>query len=98
MKICRVWLENIPGSPYSQSAQHEEPKLDRESHDDHDARTWRSKCTTNDHGQICIPAMALKQCIDHAAAGRCRAGDDQRQRRRRPRLRQTRETSLSFVQ
>jgi hypothetical protein len=67
MKICRVWIENIPGSPYSQAAQHEEPKHDRESHDDYDVRTWRSKCTVNDKGQVCVPAMAFKQCIDHAA-------------------------------
>jgi hypothetical protein len=67
MRICKAYLENIPGSPYSQSAQHEEPKLERESHDDYDERTWRSKCTVNDKGQVCVPAMALKQCVDLAA-------------------------------
>lgn len=67
MKLCKAHLENIPGSPYSQSAMHDEPKLDRESHDDYDTRTWRSKCTTNAQGQVCIPAMALKQCVDLAA-------------------------------
>ncbi|HEY2616133.1 MAG TPA: hypothetical protein VGI78_02235 [Acetobacteraceae bacterium] len=67
MKICKVSLEGIPGSPYSQSAQHDDDKLDRESHDDYDARTWRSKCTTNADGQVCIPAMALKQCLDVGA-------------------------------
>lgn len=67
MRLCKAQLESIPGSPYSQAAQHEEPKLDRESHDDYDIRTWRSKCTVNDKGQVCVPAMAFKQCIDHAA-------------------------------
>jgi hypothetical protein len=67
MRICKAYLENIPGSPYSQSAQHDEPKLERESHDDYDERTWRKKCTVNDKGQICVPAMALKQCVDLAA-------------------------------
>lgn len=67
MKICRAYLESIPGSPYSQSAQQDEPKLDRESHDDYDARTWRSKCTVNEKGQVCVPAMGLKQCVDLAA-------------------------------
>lgn len=67
MKICRAHLENVPGSPYSQSALHEEPKRDREGWDDYDERTWRSKCTTNEKGVVCIPAMALKQCIDLAA-------------------------------
>jgi hypothetical protein len=67
MKLCKVHIEGIPGSPYSQSALHEDPKLERESHDDYDARTWRSKCTTNESGQVCVPAMALKQAVDLAA-------------------------------
>jgi hypothetical protein len=67
MRKCKVSIENIPGSPYSQSAQHDTPKLDRETHEDHDARTWRDKCTVNAAGQVCIPAMALKQCVDTAA-------------------------------
>jgi hypothetical protein len=67
MRKCKVSIENIPGSPYSQSAQHDTPKLDRETHEDHDARTWRDKCTVNAAGQVCIPAMALKQAIDTSA-------------------------------
>lgn len=67
MKRCQVYIENVPGSPYSQSAGHQTPKLDRESHDDYDIRTWQEKCTVNQGGQICIPAMALKQAIDTAA-------------------------------
>lgn len=67
MKICKVYLESIPGSPYSQSAKHDDPKLDREAWDDYDIRTWRSHCTVNAKGQVCVPAMALKQCIDLAA-------------------------------
>jgi hypothetical protein len=68
MRRCKVYLENIPGSPYSQSAEVDKAlKKDREGHDDFDERTWREKCTTNSEGQICIPAMALKQAIDTAA-------------------------------
>jgi hypothetical protein len=67
MRICRVHIEAIPGSPYSPSAKYDTPKLDRESGDDYDARTWRNHCTTNGDGQVCIPAMALKQAIDTAA-------------------------------
>src|SRR5215831_4494503 len=67
MRHVKVYFENIPGSPYSQSAKHDTPFLDRESHDDYDTRTWRNKCTVNKEGQVCIPAMALKQAIDTAA-------------------------------
>jgi hypothetical protein len=67
MRQVKIAIENVPGSPYSQSAKHDEPMLDRESHDDYDARTWRNKCTVNKEGHVCIPAMAFKQCIDTAA-------------------------------
>jgi hypothetical protein len=68
MRRCKVHLENIPGSPYSQSAQHETPMLDRESHNDFDERTWRDKCTVDPKsGQVCIPAMAFKQSVDTVA-------------------------------
>ncbi|HSR77587.1 MAG TPA: hypothetical protein VLN57_13460 [Xanthobacteraceae bacterium] len=67
MRLCKVHLESIPGSPYSQSAQHGTDKLDREIPDDYDMRTWREHCTTNTAGQVCIPSMAFKQCIDTAA-------------------------------
>jgi hypothetical protein len=67
MRQCKVYLESLPGSPYSQSAQHGTEMRDRETHDDYDVRTWRDKCTVNEAGQVCIPAMGLKQCIDTAA-------------------------------
>jgi hypothetical protein len=67
MRQCKVYLESLPGSPYSQSAQHGVDMLDRETHDDYDARTWRDKCTVNDAGQVCVPSMGMKQCIDTAA-------------------------------
>lgn len=67
MRHVKAYIENIPGSPYSQSAKHETPMLDRESHEDHDRRTWRDKCTVNKDGHVSIPAMALKQCVDTAA-------------------------------
>jgi hypothetical protein len=67
MRQCKVWIEGIPGSPYSQSAMQKSDRKDRESHDDFDERTWREKCTINDKGQTCIPQMALKQSIDTAA-------------------------------
>jgi hypothetical protein len=67
MKKVKVWIENIPGSPYSQSRKQETPMNDRESHEDFDIRTWREKCTVNKDGQVCIPAMAFKQCVDTTA-------------------------------
>jgi hypothetical protein len=65
MRICNAYLEGI--APYSQPAQHETPKLDRESHDDYDERTWRAHATVNDQGIVCVPAMGLKQSVDSAA-------------------------------
>jgi hypothetical protein len=67
MRRCKVHLENITGSSYSQSFKHDEPKLDREDHHDYDVRTWKLHCTVNAAGQVCIPSMAFKQAIDSAA-------------------------------
>jgi hypothetical protein len=67
MRRVKVYLENIPGSPYSQSAKHDTPFLDREQHDAWEQRTWRNKMTTNKDDVVCVPAMAFKQCIDTAA-------------------------------
>ena len=67
MKRVKVFIENIPGSPYSQSARVMEPMKDRESHEAFDERTWRLKCTVNDDGVVSIPAMGLKQALDNAA-------------------------------
>lgn len=54
-------------SPYSQSKMHDEPKLDKETADAYENRTWRSKCTTDAAGMIEIPAMAFKQALPVAA-------------------------------
>lgn len=63
----RVEVDLVSTAPYSQSRQHDTPELDKETKGDWDARTWRDKCTTDDDGNVCIPAMALKQCLDVAA-------------------------------
>jgi hypothetical protein len=65
MRMVQVHLQST--APYSQSRNHDEPKLDRETHDAYDLRTWREKCTTDESGTICIPAMAFKQALDAAA-------------------------------
>jgi hypothetical protein len=67
MRKCKIWIENIPGSPYSQSRKHDVPKKDREDADDYDCRTWREHCTVTAQNQVSIPAMAIKQSIDTAA-------------------------------
>ena len=65
MKIVEVDLVSV--SPYSQSRKHDTPKPDKETHDDYEKRTWRNKCTTDDEGNVVIPAMAFKQALDGVA-------------------------------
>jgi hypothetical protein len=64
-KIVEVQFASV--SPYSQSRKHNTPKLEKETWDDHEIRTWREKCTTNDKGEIVVPAMAFKQALDAVA-------------------------------
>lgn len=65
MKLVLVTLKST--SPYSQSRMHDTPKLEKESHEAYELRTWREKCTANDAGEICIAATALKKSLDTAA-------------------------------
>ena len=66
MKVAIVTLKSI--SPYSQSRAHETEKLNRETPDEFEKRTWREKCHVNSAGHITIPAMAFKQSLDKAAS------------------------------
>lgn len=54
-------------SPYSQSRFHNEPKKEKESADDYEKRTWRSRLHTDDDGRVLIPPMAFKNCLSEAA-------------------------------
>lgn len=65
MRSVAVEMESF--TPYSQSRQHETPKLKGETNDAHELRTWREKCNFNAKGEVFIPAMAFKQCLDSAA-------------------------------
>jgi len=66
--VYRATVEIQGLAPLSQSRQHWTPKLDGESNDEYDKRTWREKANYDSlTGEIYVPAMALKQAMDTAA-------------------------------
>lgn len=65
MKIVEVDL--VSTAPYSQSRMHDTVRPDKETHDAFEKRTWREKCTTDDAGNVVIPAMSFKQALDSVA-------------------------------
>lgn len=65
MILATVKLESL--SPYSQSRFHDAPKLEKEGHDEYEARTWRGRLHTDKDGRVFIPGGAFKSCIDDAA-------------------------------
>jgi hypothetical protein len=65
MKTAIVHLKSV--SPYNQSRQHFVPKLQKETHDDYEKRTWIEKGHFDDNGVVVIPPMALKSCLSNAA-------------------------------
>jgi len=65
MKTYVAKLESV--SPYSQSRFHDEPKLDRETADDHEHRTWRKRLHVGEDGKVFIPPMAFKNCLSECA-------------------------------
>ena len=65
MRIFKARLRGITN--YSQSKKHFEPKLDKESADQYEKRTWRAKAHIDEQGRCFIPAMSVKQAMDTAA-------------------------------
>lgn len=53
-------------SLYSQSRPHCVPRIEKETPDAYEARTWHHRLHVND-GQVYLPAMALRNCIAEAA-------------------------------
>lgn len=56
----------VATAPYSASRAHEAPKLDRETPDAYETRTWRQKAHIA-NGRVFIPPMAFKIGLDKAA-------------------------------
>lgn len=65
MRQFRAKIAGI--SPYSQSRHHETPKLDKETSDAYERRTWRNRMHVNSDGEVEIPPMSLKNCLSEAA-------------------------------
>ena len=60
-----VTLRSI--APYSQSRQHNTDKLDKETADAYETRTWREKAHFTPEGNVLIPPMAFKKCVEAGA-------------------------------
>jgi hypothetical protein len=66
--IATLTISSI--TPYSQSRGHDEPKLEGESHEAYDIRTWRSKLSVAERNgvkTVVVPAHGLMQSIAAAA-------------------------------
>lgn len=67
MKISVATVTITGISSLSQSRQHDAPRLEGESHDDYDVRTWRKKLNLSPAGTVFIPAHGMHQAIIAAA-------------------------------
>lgn len=65
MKTASAFLKSL--SPYGQNAYVQAPKLDKESADDYEKRTWRERMHSTPEGNVFIPPMAFKNCLSEAA-------------------------------
>jgi len=72
MKEITIHIESA--APYSQSRFHNTPRLEQESHEAYEERTWREKGHYDKDGIMYLPPMALKACIDTAVKFRKRKG------------------------
>jgi hypothetical protein len=65
MRNVAVTFESV--TAYSQSRQHETPKLSGETNDAYESRTWREKSNCDDREELFIPGMGMKQALDSAS-------------------------------
>ena len=65
MKKVVATLKSV--TPYSQSRHIMAEKLDKESHQDYEKRTWKERCHVDGEGAIFIPPLAFKNCLSEAA-------------------------------
>ncbi len=65
MKTALVTLESA--APYNHRKNIEIEKLPKESSDELEQRTWRDYLHTNDEGNIVIPPIAFKKCLESCA-------------------------------
>lgn len=65
MKTAIATLRGI--SPYSQSAFHDSPRLEKERPDDYEFRTWANRCHTTENDDIFIPPMCFKKALETSA-------------------------------
>jgi len=68
MKTYHVHLKSR--SPYSQSKYYSDskvPKLDKESPEAYERRTWRHRMHVDENGEVFISPMSLKNCLSDAA-------------------------------
>ncbi len=61
----RIRLKSV--SQYSQSRPYIVEKLDKESNEDYEKRTWRERLHKTKDGEVFIPAIALKNCLADTA-------------------------------
>lgn len=65
MRIATVSLESV--SPLSMSKYIRTPRNEKETHDDHDRRTWRERCHADDDGYVVIPGVFFKEALSNVA-------------------------------
>ncbi len=65
MLACTFDLSSIAPVSFSRAVQSE--LREGESHNDHEERTWRERMHTDNHGEVFIPPMALKNCMSEVA-------------------------------
>lgn len=64
MIVAKVKITGV--SPYQPSRKHNSEKLEKESFDEYEKRTWRERAHCDEDGNVYIPPMAFKQAVDAA--------------------------------
>lgn len=67
MKVATVRLKSLTAMSQNRHYLREVPKLEKESANDYESRTWRHRLHVDRDGEVVIPAMALKNMLSDCA-------------------------------
>ena len=68
MRTVVATLKSASALSWSRHYADDVPKGQKEDHHEYEKRTWKEKCFYDAKGNVQIPPMAFKKCLDGAAS------------------------------
>ncbi|MGD9726499.1 MAG: hypothetical protein AB7L09_02840 [Nitrospira sp.] len=68
LQIATISIEGVSALLFGGMVDKDQhPKMNKETHDAYEKRTWRERCHANERGELYIPAFGLKRMLENTA-------------------------------